>query len=307
MNVDSAGSKVAEKHGNWIDYIEQVGLALIAIASVLIAALHFTGFLDTTFLGDRLGSMTLLVGGLIAGYLVVERRGSLERLHESDLELSTSLRDVGNKLRSLERIASRASVIFEGFGGDQFAELRLLYGLRGYNSNISTNEIRVGVAQTFDLWADALRDATSFLAFNYVSPDEVWGTRGWAFNMAHALQLARMHVGCSIKRVFVIDNTDEYYRLSNLMTAQQAAGMEIKWILKSEISNSTMILEYLKEIGTWDFIAIDTDLLLRVELDENRHMRGSSLTRNREIHRKAAHVFNEGIQMGRNPKDVPSQ
>jgi hypothetical protein len=170
---------------------------------------------------------------------------------------------------------------------------------------VTKNEIRAGRDQVFDLWTESLREATTFLAFNYVSADEVWGTKGWAFKVAHAAQLARLHLGCTIKRVFVIDNPTEYAKIKDLMHVQETAGIEVKWIMKSEISNKRILEQYMREVGTWDFVVIDQDLLFRVDIDDNKQMTGCSLVRNRDLHEKALHVFREALQLGNVVKRTP--
>jgi hypothetical protein len=285
-----------EQRPRWEAYLEQGGLGLVALASVAIGLLDFFKLLDNTVLAGRTTSMTLVVAGLIAGYLVVERRGISERLNKSVRSLDATLGRVENNL----------SAFFEGFEGDRFSELKLLYGLRSYGAAVTKDEIKGGADQAFGLWGDALRDATSFFAFNYVSATEVWGTGGWAFNSAHAAQLARLRLGCSIKRVFVIDDADEYEVLKALMLAQAGAGMEVKWLFKYEIAREPLVVAYTQELGTWDFVVVDTDLVLRVALDENRRMKGCSLARDRELHQKALHVFREGLQLGHDPGETPA-
>jgi hypothetical protein len=296
---------VAPKSGSlrkWTSYLEQGLIAGVAVGSVSIAVLDFLGFLHQTFLEDRIGAMTLLIIGIVAGYLVLERRASLERLNESVRELNNSFHQFASKVEPLEKAASRMTLLFEGFEGERFSELRLLYGLRSYNSQVTKNEIRAGRDQVFDLWTESLREATTFLAFNYVSADEVWGTKGWAFKVAHAAQIARLHLGATIKRVFIIDSPDEYAKIKDLMHLQKEAGVEVKWILKTEISNKPILDQYIRELGTWDFVAIDQDLLFRVEIDGQRQMTGCTLVRNRDLHQKALHVFREALQSGHDLK-----
>ena len=286
----------------WTAYLEQGLIAGVAIGSISIAVLDFLGFLHQTFLEDRIGAMTLLIIGIVAGYLVLERRASLERLNESVRQLNNSFHQFASKVEPLEKAASRMTLLFEGFEGERFSELRLLYGLRSYNSQVTRNEIRVGRDQVFDLWTESLREATTFLAFNYVSADEVWGTKGWAFKVAHAAQISRLHLGATIKRVFIIDSPDEYAKIKDLMHLQKEAGVEVKWILKTEISGKPILDQYIRELGTWDFVAIDQDLLFRVEIDGQRQMTGCTLVRNRDLHQKALHVFREALQSGHDLK-----
>ena len=298
MNDDLQIPRPSVPPRKWLSYLEQGGLALVAIGSIAIGVLDFGGFLEGTVLRTHIASMTLVIIGLMAAYLVLERRGSIERL-------SDSLREVMSKLSTIDKATSRVMAVFEGLAGDRFAELKLIYGLRGYNARVAQNEVRGDRSQVFDLWVESLREATSFLAFNYVSPDEVWGTKGFAFDLAHAMQISRLRLGCIIKRVFVIDGLDEYKLVKDLMILQRDSGIEVKWILKSDILHNSLISQYIKELGTWDFVVIDTDWLFCVEIDDARKMTGCSLKRSRDLHQKGLHVFREALQSGHNPQEVP--
>jgi hypothetical protein len=296
----------AAKTGNPLLGYAEVGLfALVSLTSLSIGIADFSGILGHTFLEPRIAAMGLVVNGLIAGYLVVERRSSFARMQESAQELNEAIRSIGSRLVSLDQYAAQVGALFEGIAGDRFAELALLYGLRNYKVIVRKNEICGTADQTFELWADSLREANSFLAFNYVSPDEVWGTKGWAFNMAHTLQAARLQLGCTIKRVFVIDTKAEYQLIKPLMDAQVSSGITVKWTWKSEVQKNPTLQRYLKDIGTWDFVCVDNDLVYKVELDDKRHMRGCSLVRSREMSQKAMHVFRESIGAGHDPNQAP--
>ena len=289
-----------ERGAGLVAFLEQAALVVVALASIAVGILHFTGILDHTRFADRLGSMTLVVLGLMAGYLVLERNGELRR-HRS------AIGEVSERVKVLQDAASQAASFFAGFTGDRFSELKLIYGMRSYSSRISNNEIRADREEVFSMWTDMLREASSFLAFNYVTSDEVWGTEGFAFNVAHALQIARIKLGCSIKRIFVIDTLDEYTKLRALMHAQSEAGIDVKWILKSELTNRPIVLEYLSDLGTWDFVSVDNEMLFCVDLDERRRMKGCWVSRSRERHRKAMHVFLEAHRSGHSKDDVPTQ
>ena len=269
--------------------------------------MDFTGYLGETFFASRIAPMALVVNGLVAGYLVLERRSAFRSVHESSRTVIASMQDVVQRLQPLEASAARIGALFEGFEGDRFAEIRLIYGLRNLSTLTGNHEINASQAQVFDLWADGLREATTFFAFNYSSAEEVWGTKGWAFNMAHSLQLARVHGGCTIRRVFVIDTHAEYETLKALMLAQQGVGMQVRWLFMSQIRSNPVLSKLLEEIGSSDFVAIDKDMLFRVALDEKRRMQSGCLLRNREIHQKALRVFQEAFKMGSLPSRAPSK
>jgi hypothetical protein len=65
------------------DKLEQIAISLIAGLSVLISLLDWLGVLEgISFLSQRIPNLTLLSLGLIAGYLVFERRSKLDRIEQ---------------------------------------------------------------------------------------------------------------------------------------------------------------------------------------------------------------------------------
>lgn len=277
--------------------VEHAILGVVASISILIGVLHSFGVLESEFLHERLPSITLAVVGLMAAYMIVERRGWVERLDLTLKELALSDERISQRLDSIDEAAVKVVAGLDGLSGDRFAELKLVYGLRSYSTVLSRNEIKGTADQVFDLWADSLREASTFWAFNYVNPDEVWATKGWAFNVAHALQVARVRLGCVIKRVFIIDSIDEHDTLEELMSRQSDSGIEVKWVLKAELAKEPLIGQYVRDVGTWDFVVIDSELLFRVQLDELRRIKGCSLLRDRELCRKASYAFNEAFHV----------
>lgn len=68
--------------GNLLDKVEILALAIAAFLSILIAALDFSGALHSIpKLADWVQSLTLLAVGTVAGYLALERRNYLNRMH----------------------------------------------------------------------------------------------------------------------------------------------------------------------------------------------------------------------------------
>lgn len=272
--------------------LEGVVLGILATLSILIGALDFSGLLDRTEFSSHIPAMTLILVGLIALHSIAERRGSLQYLRNELQTLSV-------EVAALSGVSNQMASFAAGFQGDRFSELKLIYGVRGYASHISESDVTAERGQVFNLWSDVLREANSFLAFNYVSPDEVWGTRGWANNVAHALQASRIELGCTIRRIFVVDSEAELNRMRSLMKLQEEVGIETKWILKVDVQHQPVLSRLISEIGTWDFVLVDGELLYRVFLDANRLMSGCSVSKSRDLQKKALHVFSEAFAMGR--------
>lgn len=280
-------------------------LILVAVVSISLGALRIIGLFQLPIITDQLENITLSVVGLVAGYLVLERRRVFEQLGDTVDRLGESNRQLSASLHQVEREAVRTNAFFDGLVGDRFAELKLLYGIRAHSVAVRDNMINGTADQAYQMWADALQEATSFLAFNYASPDEVWGTKGWALNVAHALQVSRISLGATIKRVFVIDDACEYDKIRNVMKAQETDGIQVRWLLKTEVLAQAQAIGYLKEIGTWDLVLVDTDLLYLVYLDDNRHIKGCSLIRDSNMHSKLLHMFREFFESAHDPSVSP--
>ncbi|MCP4368052.1 MAG: hypothetical protein GY797_08100 [Deltaproteobacteria bacterium] len=78
MNRKKSGSSPP-----WINRIETSIIIATAVVSGLVALLDFLGLLDNIpWLQEKVPTLTLLVGGLIAGYLAIERRQQLEPMQE---------------------------------------------------------------------------------------------------------------------------------------------------------------------------------------------------------------------------------
>lgn len=85
------------KNPRWLDQFEILLLGAIASISGVVALLDFLGVLDeVTWLAERVPTLTLLAMGLVATYLVVERRGYLENFQ------STSNSKIDNLEKQLE-------------------------------------------------------------------------------------------------------------------------------------------------------------------------------------------------------------
>lgn len=282
--------KNSKDKSNIFETLEILSLIIVSILSIIIGILDMFGLFDNTFLKEKIISIILVLCGIIAGNLFIERRGILKSIR-------TSL-DTFNNMVDIKGVLEKNLAFFEGFKGNRFSELKLIYGLRKYSNTITENKIFCSKDQVFTMWSDVLMEANSFYAFNYSSPTEVWGTKGWAFNIAQALQNARIKQGCIIKRIFIVDTVQELEKLRGLLQIQKDSNIEVRWILKENLTNDKLFTDYLKEIGSSDFIAVDNDLTYVIFIDEERSIDGSLLVQSREINNKAMFVFNEAFHSG---------
>jgi len=74
-------------NSKWMNQFEIILLAITAIVSGLVSLLDMFGLLDSvTWLSGRIPSLTLLMSGIIATYLVLERKNQLNELQKENRE-----------------------------------------------------------------------------------------------------------------------------------------------------------------------------------------------------------------------------
>jgi len=98
---------------DWLNRFEVLLIGATAILSGLVSLLDFLGILDgIPWLSERIPTLTLLAAGLIAGYLVLERRNQLESMqrdttrHIEELSLALSQSTI-TIIESLEGVELR--------------------------------------------------------------------------------------------------------------------------------------------------------------------------------------------------------
>ncbi len=278
-----------------VTFLERVPLLVAALVCVIIAVADLAGVSSWSPVLDRTPTITMLAIGLMSMYLLIERQTIIRRSAEQTRALSNKIRDLNEKL-------ANATSFFEALDGERFSEIKFVYGMREYAAAISTDEIAIGSDRTFELWADSLRESSRFLAFNYVDSAQVWATKGWALEIANSLQLSQLKKGCLIRRVFILDDEVEREALKEVMKAQSELGIDVRWAFASELKGVSSIQSAIKEIGTWDFVAIDNDLVFSVDLNRARRMTGARLKKSQKLHDEAERCFLEAYGMGITPE-----
>lgn len=72
-----------ENRPKWLTQLEVLLLGAVAIISAIVALLDFLGVLgEVAWLSDRVPTLTLLALGMVAAYLVIERRNYLENIQQ---------------------------------------------------------------------------------------------------------------------------------------------------------------------------------------------------------------------------------
>lgn len=81
----------------WLNSFEIILLSITVILSGLVSILDFLGVLDSvSWLAGRIPTLTLLVIGLMAGYLIIERKSHLEKMNR---DLGNSIENLSHELR----------------------------------------------------------------------------------------------------------------------------------------------------------------------------------------------------------------
>lgn len=81
----------------WLNSFEIILLSITVILSGLVSILDFLGVLDSvSWLAGRIPTLTLLVIGLMAGYLIIERKSHLEKMNR---DLGNSMENLSHELR----------------------------------------------------------------------------------------------------------------------------------------------------------------------------------------------------------------
>lgn len=81
----------------WLNNFETILLSATVILSGLVSILDFLGVLDgVSWLAGRIPTLTLLVIGSMAGYLIIERKNHLEKMNR---DLSSGIENLSEELR----------------------------------------------------------------------------------------------------------------------------------------------------------------------------------------------------------------
>lgn len=110
----SMSNQIIKTQADWRNRFEILLLGAIAVLSAVVAIFDFLGVLDgIPWLASRIPTLILLVVGLSAGYLVLERRNQLERMQ----------RDYRQNTEKLTQAISQSTrTIIESLGGFEFKQ-----------------------------------------------------------------------------------------------------------------------------------------------------------------------------------------
>ena len=271
-----------------IKWLESAFAIFIALASIGIAIAGFFGF--TKPFEDELPLITILLLGLLMGYIVIERFSRLDKLGSQAERLSENLTII--------------SAFFEHLrAGDDFDRLLFYYGAKSHRKRVNGNQITGGEDEIFGLWRDALELSNSFLAHNRVRPDEVWAT-SWSFQIAQALQGAHVASGNSIRRLFIIDNQEELTKLAGLISKQLSIDIDVRIIFFDDYKAVVDHQALLDRVGTDDFVIVNSDIVFRVFMDEGRSMNSCDMVRDVSLVNHCQRAMREAWRKAQKPHEI---
>lgn len=112
---------------------------------------------------------------------------------------------------AIERVAKQYHSLLSWFRSiapvDDFAEIALLYGLKGFD-HVDGNTIYVTRSEILPFWKNCIsRTQNHWKVISYAAHDDTWGL-GW-MKYGNAIQKERLLSGCKITRVFLLDSLEE--------------------------------------------------------------------------------------------------
>lgn len=309
-----------EKPYSLKDRVEQATLALLAVIGIVLSVADLVGALDKiTWLAQNIQAITLLILGLIAGHLVLERRGVLEATKNSTLEQAATLAKIETSVarhremleatdRSIAGLENHLVALDQGFAGahaymnafrkrDHFSEICLLYQLRGYGKLKSEDRLVVDASHVLNVWRDCMAGSSTWWAFTYTHQKFSWDT-GWGNAIAMGIQRERITAAGpgNIKRVFIAQGPEERAALHSIMEAQKQIGVDVRWISENALMQNPLVAERTKDIGTLDVSIVDGTWILAIYLDDQRRYTHAEVIREHELVDKAKLVFTEAFE-----------
>ena len=275
--------------------IERISFSTIAILSILISGADILGFWEMIpWMKSRIPSISLFILGTISVYLVLERRSKLDRIDDNTSHLDERMNDLESKYAQI-------SVLFSALGErDHFFEIALIYGLRAYGRLLSEKRVVVDRDHALNFWLDSIRGCIRWHTITYSRPGESWDLE-YGDSIALAVQQERIRSGGEIKRLFLVDDDDEFEHIHRVMKEQEKVGVNVRWLLKSEIPKQRRISECIDALGTLDFALVDSSWVWRGHLDRSRRLVRAEAVKDKELAERARVAFNEIFYKGNLP------
>jgi hypothetical protein len=84
--------------------------------------------------------------------------------------------------------------------------------------------------------------------------------------------------------------------------------VKLKWVMRSELEQSSDIVKCVEAIGSWDFSLVDNQSwLVKFHLDEDKQIQGCTITTREDLVKAANEVYNDAWELGHPPEKSPQQ
>jgi hypothetical protein len=185
-----------------------------------------------------------------------------------------------------------------------FYELQWKYLLRGLGHVQDEHTLIVDYTAAHTLWRDALVESDSWDAMSYAL--DLWENAARDISRAH--QEAHVKLGGAIRRVFVLDSTDDLPNVLAIMREQAAFVPEVclRWIERAELEAKARDQLDISELELLDFSIVDTSsyvLWFRLS-EQTRQPQDAVLTIDPAILRRGRQVFELAFTFGHRLADL---
>ena len=117
-------------------------------------------------------------------------------------------------------------------------------------------------------------------------------------DVALAIQEAKAKIeGVDIRRIYFIDDRAELANLEGVIARQKAAGIDARWLKRSELDNNPILKDQVALLPSLDFALVDSRLLLVLHLDDGRHLVETELHFDEEKCRELEQVYRSLLSM----------
>ena len=121
------------------------------------------------------------------------------------------------------------------------------------------------------IWLDLLWISSSrYWSTNYIK--EIWDTN--ISELALEIQSAKVHVDkVDMRRVFIIDNDDEFEALKSIMKLHSNAGVKVRYIYHTELEAQQFLWRQLIKLDSFDVSLINSEIVFQVLVDKHREIK----------------------------------
>lgn len=181
----------------------------------------------------------------------------------------------GRRVRALRKdiaeLTDRMQSLLSQLAGE-YATAHLMIALMQQGIGVLPPDRAVSV------WLELLwQTRRRFWSVSYLDPDSGWDSR--FAELAVEIQGAKVQVDqIDARRLYMLDDVTELAVLAETITKQVAAGIQVRWILRSTVESNPMLLPLLTKLASHDICLIDSSTIFRLNLDHNRAIESEQIS-----------------------------